>query len=149
MPRNISDALTATGNTMPLIAFLSPDGGTNFGSFEKKALNSQKYNTIFRDVKKKIKEAQEAGKLRNSGLVAKSDASDDKEADSDAVMIAGPRFRTWKSSKGSEIKAKLIKFEGDTFHLKTTKGKTIKVTASDLDPESVKTAEELVRINKK
>ncbi len=150
LPPKIKQALNSAGNTMPLIAFLSPNSEVSFGGFQKNALNSQKYNTIFRDVKKKIKAAQEEGSLRDSGLVAKVDDTDAKNEDvGDSVVIASPRVRTWKSAKGSEIKAKLIKFEGGIYHLKTTKGKTIKVTAADLDAASVKTAEEIVSINKK
>jgi hypothetical protein len=58
-------------------------------------------------------------------------------------------MRTWKSAKGSEIEAKLIKLEGKTYHLETSKGKSFKVTALDLAPETVKMAEEIVRLNKK
>jgi hypothetical protein len=102
-------------------------------------------------VKKKIKEAQEEGLLKESGLVAKADdaSEENQKADSDSVVILSPRVRTWMSAKGSEVEAKLIKFEGETYHLQTTRGKSIKVTAKDLDPETVKMAEEIVRLNKK
>lgn len=155
LPDNISKALNEAGGSMPLIVFMSPDGETNFGSFHHGTLKDQKYSKIFKDVKDKIKTAKEEGKLKESGAVAKVDEDETKdedakkEAESDAVMILSPQVRTWKSSKGSEIEAKLIKFEDETYHLITTKGKSIKVTADDLDPESVKMAEEIVRLNTK
>ena len=150
LPKKVLQAINGAGGSMPLLVFLSPNEETNFGSFNHGTLKNQKYSTIFRDVKKKIKTAKEEGQLKESGLVAKSEnGSADGEADSDAVMIASPRIRTWKSNKGSEIKAKLIKFENDTFHLKTSRGKNIKVTAADLDPATVTMAEEIININKK
>ncbi len=150
LPKKVLQAVSGAGGSMPLVVFLSPNEETNFGSFNHQTLKNQKYSTIFRDVKKKIKAAQEEGSLKDSGLVAKvADAdAEEEDVDSDSVVIASPRVRTWKSAKGREIKAKLIKFQGDTFHLKTTKGKTIKVTAADLDAATVKMAEEIVSINK-
>jgi len=150
LPQKIRQGFNAAGNIMPLIVFLSPNSETSYGAFQKKALSSQKYNTIFRDVKKKIKAAKEEGQLRESGLVAKNGGTDSEggNIDSDSVVIASPRIRIWKSNKGREIKAKLIKFEANVYHLRTTKGKTIKVTADDLDAATVKMAEEIVSINK-
>ncbi|MFT5905662.1 MAG: hypothetical protein ACI9E1_001262 [Cryomorphaceae bacterium] len=149
LPPKVKQAINAAGGSMPLVVFLSPNEETNFGAFSHQTLKNQKYSTIFKEVKKKIKAAQEDGSLKDSGLVAEVADAENKDVDSDSVVIASPRVRTWKSAKGSEIKAKLIKFEGDTYHLKTTKGKTIKVTAADLDAASVKMAEEIVSINKK
>jgi hypothetical protein len=151
LPDNISKALSGAGGAMPLLVFMSPDGETNYGSFNHGTLKNQKYSKIFKDVKDKIKTAKEEGKLKESGLVAKADDgdSDDKKAESDAVVILNPEVRTWKSSKGSEIKAKLIKFEDETYYFVTTKAKTIKVKASDLDSESVKMADEILRLNTK
>ena len=152
LPPKISAALNAAGGSMPLITFLSPDGETNFGSFNHTTLKNQEYNKIFRDVKKKIKTAQKEGELKSSGAAAKADGAEDAKdgaAESDAIMIASPRVRTWKSSNGKEIQAKFIKFENDTYFLRSTKGRDIKVTAKDLDDASIKMAEEIININKK
>ena len=151
LSNKLSQAIRSAGGAMPLIVFLSPDGETTFGAFNHSTLKNQKYRTIFKDVKKKITVAKEEGGLRDSGLLAKVDDTEanNDDADRDSVVIVSPRVRIWKSTKGSEIQAKPIKFEGDTYHLKTTKGKSIKVKAADLDAATVKMAEEIVSINKK
>lgn len=147
LPDDLKKVMVAAGAGIPLVAFLSPDGATDFGSFNHGTLKNQDYTKIFKEVKTKIKDAQKEGTLKGSGVVAKDEDKDTKETD--AVVIVSPQLRKWKSTKGSEIEAKLIKFEDDTYHLLTSKGKNIKVTASDLDPESVKMAEEIVRVSKK
>ena len=155
LPREIIDVLYSGDNSVPLLAFMSPNGQTNFGSFSHKTLKSQDYNKIFRDVKKKIREAKKEGTLNDSGLVAKSNDSADEDNDdnvdtaSEAVVMVSPRLRTWKSAKGKTIKAKFIKFEDNLFHFETIKGKIIAVKATDLDAASVTTAEEIININKK
>ncbi len=148
LPTEVSTAINAAGNTIPRLVFMSPDHQTVLGSFDHPKMKAQDYNKIFKEVKAKIKEAKKDGQLSESGVVAKDDDDKDKEK-SDAVVIKSPKLAVWKSIKGVEINAKLTKFEADTYHLVTSKGKSIKVMAKDLDPATLKMAEELVEENKK
>lgn len=153
IPKSASAALSAVGGSYPQLVFMSPNGETKYGSFNHASMRNQDYSKIFRDLKKKIREAKKTGELADLGATAKVDTEDvdavSEDVDSDAVVIQAPRVRTWKSSKGREIKAKLIKFENGIYQLKTTKGKVISVTVADLDEKSVALADEIVSINKK
>jgi len=151
-PEDVKAALNKAGKTLPLLVFLSPDSQTTYAEFGHAALKSQNFSKIFRDLKKKIRDAQKDGSLNSSGVVAKDDTKDEgsnNSSDLSSVTIKNARFQNWKSAKGSAIYAKLIKFENDTYHFLTTSSKTIKVKASGLDPASLKVAEELVNLNKK
>ncbi|MGJ8658034.1 MAG: hypothetical protein ACSHX6_16420 [Akkermansiaceae bacterium] len=116
-------------------------------------MKGQDYSKIFKDTKKKIREAKKTGELSETGAIATAETEEadtsSEVSDSDAVVILSPRLRTWKSSKGSEIKAKLIKFENGIYQLETSRGKVISVTVADLDEASVEMAEEIVNINTK
>ncbi len=141
--------LLAAGGSMPLLIFESADGEQSYGSFNHASLKGQDYSKIFRDTKKKIREAKKTGELSDAGASATSEEDEEvsEQSDSDAIVIANPSLRKWKSSKGKEISAKLVKFENGIYHLKTSRGKDISVTAADLDSTSVAIAEEIVEIN--
>ena len=145
--------LRATGGSMPYLVFESANGEKSYGSFNHASLKRQDYSKIFKDTKKKIREAKKTGELSDAAASATSDEAEEEvaseQSDSDAVVIANPTVRKWKSSKGREISAKLIKFENGIYHLKTSRGKEISVTAADLDSESVELAEEIVGLNTK
>jgi len=148
LPAEVGKALTAAGGSIPQLVFMSPDGEVNYGSFNHASLKGQDYSKIFRSVKSSIRDAKKEGELSNSGT--SSTEEDDQvvtSEDSDVVMILSPRLRTWKSSKGKEIQAKLIKFENGIYYLQTSRGKEIPVTSQDLDETSVQLADELVNVN--
>ncbi len=149
---DISKQIDTAGNTFPLLVFLTPDNKTNLGSFNHVSLRNQNYKKIFRDLKKKIKAAKKEGALKSVGSVESSDDEDSDDtdgADSDTVVISDPEFKNWKSAKGKIIRAKLLKFDGETYYLKSPRGRDFKVTADDLDADTVKMADEIVSANKK
>ncbi len=152
LPRKVSSALNSIGGSLPLLVFLSPDGEIKLGSFNHASLKGQEYRKIFKETKKKIKDTKKEGGFKNSGVAGKTDdankADASDKAESDAVMIANPVERTWTSSKGREIKAKLIKFEDGAYSLKTSKGRVITVKAGDLNTASVVLAQEIIDNNK-
>ena len=103
----------------------------------------------FLELEKKIKEAKKNGELKSANVkaVAKEEVSEEADPNG-AVMIKDPEMLTWKSAKGSEIVARLIKFEGNTYHLKNARGKVFKVASYDLNAESQEIANKLVEANK-
>jgi hypothetical protein len=64
LPKEIRTGLFSAGNTMPMVVFFSPNGQTKFGAFDKKALNNQKYSTIFKDVKLRSKKLKTRARLK-------------------------------------------------------------------------------------
>lgn len=151
MPKEVQSALTKAGGAMPLLVFMTPDHKKTLGTFNHAKLKNQEYSDIFRNVKKTIRTAKKEGEFKNAGASsANAETSDNQEVASSngAVMIAKPMTRIWTSAKGKKIKAKLIKFENATYYLKTTNGRTVEITAADLNPDSAKLAEELVASNK-
>jgi len=135
-------------DTIPSVVIVSPDLTQCFGFYSYSQLKPQNYSKIFKEAKKKIKEAKKAGGLSSVGKVEVAEAEAKDATDTDTVTINSPTLETWKSKQGSEIKAMLIRVEhDDLFIFKTSKGKTLKVKPSQLSSDSVERVEKLVAEN--
>lgn len=98
-------------------------------------MKSQKYGEIFKTARDQIRKAQKDGTFKNGG----------KEPV--VVKVEGTEVETWKSSAGTEIKAKLVGIEDDSIYLfETAAGKTIRATAKQLDSTSVAKARKLAKL---
>ena len=135
---------------VPMVVILSPDLTQKFGAFKYAQLKPQEFSKIFKDAKKKIKEAKKVGGLSSVGKVEIADQeAKDKESSKDGVVIiSSPQLESWESKQGSEIKAMLMRVENDDlFIFKTSKGKILKVKSSQLSTDSVERAKALMAEN--
>ena len=62
-PQEVSSKLQKVSGSLPIVALTSADMTQDFGSFAHKQLKSQDFRKIFKDAKKKIREAKKAGSL--------------------------------------------------------------------------------------
>jgi hypothetical protein len=126
LPDLVKDAYRRGGAAIPIVIFVDPGIKNIYGSYNHPAMKSQKYGTIFKDARDNIRKAQQAGTfaLTNKEPVL--------------VKVPNAKVESWKSAKGSEIKAKLVGIEDDTTYIfETEAGKTIRAEANQLDKESV------------
>lgn len=134
LPAVVKDAYRKGGASIPIVIFTDPAMETIYGSFNHPAMESQKYDTIFKDAKSGINRAIKDGSF-NLGAGAPK-----------VVAIKNSKVEDWTSSKGTLIKAKLTGIENDTtFIFKTASGKTIRATAKQLSKESVEKAHNMAK----
>lgn len=132
-----------SGKYIPKIHFTSADLSQDFGSFHHEQMRSQNFRDLFREPKKKIREAKKEG-LLNSTSEQADEPSTEGEKDS-TVTIENPTLSDWKSAKGSIIKAKLLRIEEqETYVFQTASGKTLRVKKEQLDANSIKKAQQLI-----
>ena len=129
-------------NNVPMVVIFSPDLTQKFGAFKYTQLKPQAFSKLFKDAKKKIKEAKKTGGLSSVGKVEIADKESPKDG---VVTISSPKLESWESKKGSVIKAMLMRVEhDDLFIFKTSKGKILKVKSSQLSAESVDRVKALI-----
>lgn len=132
-----------SGKYIPKIHFTSADLSQDFGSFHHTQMRSQNFRDLFRETKKKVREAKKEGLL--SSTSAKADEPNTDEDTDSIVTIENPSLSDWKSAKGSTIKAKLLRIEEqETYVFQTASGKTLKVKKEQLDVSSIEKAQQLV-----
>ena len=126
LPDLVKTSYRTGGASVPIVILVDPGLETIYGRFDHPAMKTQKYDTIFKEAKDNITKAKTAGTFSDGGkapVIAK---------------VEGAKMDSWKSSAGTEIKAKLIGVEDDTTYLfETADGKTLRATAAQLDKESV------------
>ncbi len=132
---------------VPMVVILSPDLTQKFGAFKYVQLKHQEFSKIFKDAKKKIREAKKLGGLSSVGKVEIAD-QDNESSKEGVVTIGSPQLESWESKQGSEIKAMLMRVEhDDLFIFKTSKGKILKVKSSQLSKDSVDRVKALMAEN--
>lgn len=135
LPDTIKTSYRTGGAATPIVIFTDPAIAGSFGRFDYPAMKSQKYGEIFKTARDQIRKAQKDGTFKNGG----------KEPV--VVKVEGTEVETWKSSAGTEIKAKLVGIEDDSIYLfETAAGKTIRATAKQLDSTSVAKARKLAKL---
>jgi len=130
LPPAVKEAYLKGGASIPIVILTDPAMENIFGTFNHPQMESQKYDSIFRDARSKIKKS-----LKN-GTFALGKGNEPK-----IVPVENSAVETWISSKGSEIEAKLVGIENDQIYLfETPSGKKIRATSAQLSPKSVKKA---------
>jgi len=125
LPDIIKTAYRTGGASIPIIIFADPGIEKIYGRYDHPSMKKQNYGVIFKDAKDKVRKAQADGTFATgpAPVIAK---------------VEGGKIESWKSSAGTEIKAKLVGIEDDTTYLfETEDGKTLRATAAQLDKESV------------
>lgn len=134
LPEKIKTSYRTGGAATPIVIFTDPAITGSYGRFDYPAMKSQKYGTIFKATKDLINKAKKKGTFKSG-------------KDPVLIKVAGTSIDSWKSSAGSEIKAKLVGIEDNSIYLfETTTGKTIRATAKQLDPTSVAKARKLANL---
>ena len=132
LPEAIKNAYRTGGASIPIVILTDPGLETIYGRFDHPAMETQKYSEIFKEAKDSIATAKKDGTYSDGGKAPV------------VVAVADTQIETWKSSQGSEIKAKLVGIEDDTTYLfETEAGKTIRAAAAQLDDASVTRARKL------
>lgn len=132
LPSLIKDSYRTGAASVPLVIVTDPGISTIYSRLDYPAMKTQKYTTIFKETKKEIKTAQKEGTF-SLGEYAPV-----------VVTVANSEIISWKSSNGTEIRAKLTGVEDDTTYIfETAAGKTIRATAKQLSKDSVTKAREL------
>lgn len=135
LPDKIKTAYRTGGAATPIVIFTDPAIVGSFGRFDYPAMKSQKYGTIFKPAKDLINKAKKEGTFRNGGKAPV------------VVKVEGTVIDSWKSSVGTEIKARLVGVEDNTIYIfQTAAGKTIRATAKQLDKASVAKARKLAKL---
>lgn len=126
LPDLVKNAYRTGGASIPIVILVDPALEKIYGRFDHPAMKSQKYGDIFKEVKSSISKAQNAGTFATGGKAPV------------IVKVEAGKMEAWKSSAGTEIKAKLISVEDDTIYIfETEAGKTLRATAAQLSKESV------------
>jgi len=130
LPPLVKKSFLTGGASLPIVILTDPATENLYGRFDHPRMKSQKYDLIFKDSLAKISAAHKNGNYAyGEGLEPK------------IVKITGSTIESWKSVKGTTLKARLIAVENDSlFVLEKENGKTIKVKAAQLAPESIKKA---------
>lgn len=134
LPDLVKTAYRTGGAAIPIVIFTDPGITQIFAIHRHPEMASQKFDQIFQPTKQKIQESKDQGTF-NLG-----------EAAPQKVAIKDPKIESWKSSHGTEIKAKLLAIEDDAvFVFETADGKSLRATANQLDPASVTRARQLAQ----
>jgi len=132
LPDLVKNAYRTGGASIPIVIFTDPGVTKIFGRYDHPAMKTQKYGTIFKSAIDGVAKAKKDGTFADGGKPAV------------VVKVEGGKLESWKSSAGTEIKAKLVGVEDDKTYLFVTEaGKTIRATAAQLDKASVARARKL------
>lgn len=164
LPPLVAKAYREAGGAMPIVILADPGLTKIYGTYSHPQLKAQNYRDIFRDAKRAIsadikektfnitleapKKAEEKT-APTTGTTAETPASPAVEkpalaAKKDIIKIDNPTMKSWKSSRGSAIEAKLVGVEDKkTFVFVTSGGKTLRVTGDQLSLTSLNEAKKL------
>ena len=156
LPPEIMKAYRTAGGSLPIVVLSDPAMTKVYGTYSHAKLKGQDYRTIFRDAKRAVSADIKADTF-NTNLGEKvveekpaapskseSKSSPASAPQKDIIKIENPEMRSWKSSRGATIEAKLIGVEDkETFVLVTSAGKTIRVTEDKLSLQSLNEAKKL------
>lgn len=133
--------------TYPYVLLTDSTLKADYGFYQQNQLKSQEFSKIFREAKSKIRDAKKNGDLAN--FQAPKESAVAGSQNSDLTQISSPEFDNWTSAKGSSIRAKLINYRESTgsYEFELQNGKTIKVNGSELTPDSVTKAREVLKKN--
>lgn len=160
LPEEILKAQQGVAGPYPYVILADPALTKVYGAYNHTKLKGQDYRDIFRDAKRAasadIREDKFNLDLGPSKAEEKVARADDEEASPDAavqeeeidmVRIENPKMRTWTSSKGTTLEAKLVGVEDNKiFVLMTGSGDKIRVTEKQLSLKSRIAAKELAGI---
>lgn len=137
LPSVVKDAYRKGGASIPIVIFTDPAMEKIYGSFNHPQMESQKYDTIFKDARSNIKKAIKDGTF-DLGAAAPT-----------MVRMENTQVEEWTSSKGTLIKAKLVGIEDDkVFLFETESGKKIRATEKQLSQESIAKAKKMASAKK-
>lgn len=126
LPELIKNAYRTGGASIPIVIFTDPGVTKIFGRYDHPAMKTQKYGTVFKPARDGVAKAKKEGTFADGGKPAV------------ITKVEGGKLESWKSSAGTEIKAKLVGIEDDKIYLFVTEaGKSIRATAAQLDKTSV------------
>lgn len=147
LPDSVKNAFRAIKeNTIPSVYITSADLTQDFGSFSYSKMKPQDFSKLFRDPKKKIREAKKAGFLSSTGIKVKAVEA---QANPDVITIKNPQLETWETAKGTKVNAMLVSvIKDETYVFKTDKGKKIEAKLVHLSSESQLKLKKLLKENK-
>lgn len=126
LPEMVKEAYRRGGAAIPIVILVDPGMKHIYGTFNHPAMKSQNYDEVFNEAKDGIRKAQREGTF----------ALTDKEPV--LIKVEKSAVESWKSSAGSEIKAKLVGIENDSIYIfETENGKTIRASVAQLDRASI------------
>lgn len=153
LPPLVAKAYREAGGAMPIVILADPGLTKIYGTYSHPQLKGQNYRDIFRDAKRAIsadiKEKTFNITLEKPGRSGEKTATTTATAATtpaspgvekpvptvkkDIIKIDNPTMKSWKSSRGSTIEAKLVEVEDKkTFVLVTSGGQTLRVTGDQL-----------------
>lgn len=131
LPEFARAAVKSKVGVTPKVIVMNPTLSATYGALNHEELKGKNWSALFKDSKAGIRKAMSDGSFVPAAKVDK---------------IEGNKIEKWQSSAGSEIEAKLVAIEDDeTFVFEMANGRTIRTTAAQLSPESVKRAKSLVK----
>jgi hypothetical protein len=153
LPDVVKKAIQGKGS-LPMVVFVDPGMQNVYGAFGHSELKGQDYRGVFRDTKRKIRDAKKAGSFVTDlnaapvEVAAKDAVADDVEIVDivERVQVEEGEITRWTSSKGKVLMARLVAIEGEeseTFVFQTAAGKEIRAEAQHLSDESVERAREM------
>lgn len=168
LPPIVAKAYREAGGAMPIVVLADPGLTKIYGTYSHPQLKGQNYRDIFRDAKRAIsadikeksfnitleepKKADESTTGTAETPEKKPTAPESEKpapvAKKDIIKIDNPSMKTWKSSRGSAIEAKLVGVEDKkTFVFVTSGGKTLRVTGDQLSLTSLNEAKKLAGLD--
>ncbi len=134
LPALVKNAYRTGGASIPIVIFTDPAMTKIYGRYDHPGMETQKYDTIFKDTKTEIRTALKEGGFDLGEFAPK------------VAKTKDAKVEDWISSKGTTIKAKLVGIEDEKIFLfETAAGKTIRATSAQLSKESIEKAKQMVK----
>ena len=105
-------------NTIPQVVIADPTGSKVYGAYSYESMKFRQFRTLWKDAKKTMKEEGKAAKVAATAAA--------KEA----------AFKTWTSTSGSSLEARVFSINGDQVTLLTREGRSIRLNKNQLDEAS-------------
>ena len=165
LPAKIKEA--SPGGAYPYVILADPAMTKVYGAYNHAKLKGQNYRDIFRDAKRDAStdikedtfnieldakpeekpEEKVAEKSESTSSTSTTQAAP-AEPKKDIIKIENPEMKSWTSSRGTKIEAKLMGFEDKTtFVFITSTGKTLRVTGDKLSLTSLNAAKKLAGLD--
>lgn len=131
LPEFARGAVKGKVGVTPKVIVMNPTLSATYGALNHEELKGKNWASIFKEPRGAIRKAITDGTFVAAAKVDK---------------IEGGKVEKWQSSVDTEIEARLVAIEdNEVFVFEMASGRTIRTTAAQLSPESVKRAKSLVK----
>ena len=119
LPKAVKDGFASIkSNTIPQVVIADATGNKVYGAYSYESMRTRNFRSLWKDAVKTMKE--EGKEIKREAEAAAKEAA----------------FKTWTSTSGSKIEARIFSINGEQVTLITREGKAFKLNKSQLDAAS-------------